>query len=78
MMNTNLADVMIHIDETLDHTALETIRDVVIAQDGVGSASFHDDKPHSMIIMYDPRRINSHSLLETVQGKGVHAELIGL
>ena len=77
-MDSNLVDIMIHIDETLEHSALESIRDAILDQDGVGSASFHDEKPHLMIVMYDPEQMNSHSLLETVQGKGVHAELIGL
>ena len=77
-MDTNLADIMIHIDETLDHKALQDIRDAIIVQDGVGSASFHDEKPHMMIVLYDPERVNSLGLLETVRGKGVHAELIGL
>ena len=77
-MDINLADITIHIDETLDHNALQSIRDAILEHDGVGSASFHDDKRHLMIVMYDPERINSHSLLEIVQGKGVHAELIGL
>jgi len=77
-MDINLADITIHIDETLDHKALQGIRDTIIEQDGIGSASFHDEKPHLMIVMYDPDRMSSHSLLEIVQSKGVHAELIGL
>lgn len=77
-MDTKLADIMFHIDETLDHTALEGIRDAITRRDGVGSASFHDDKPHMMIVMYDPEKVNSQSLLGTVEGRGVHAEIIGL
>ena len=77
-MDTKLADIMFHIDETLDHNALQEIRDAVIGRDGVGSASFHDERPHMMIVMYDPGQVNSRSLLETVQGKDVRAQIIGL
>ncbi len=77
-MSTNLADIMIHIDETLDHKTLEKIRDVVIAKDGVGSASFHDETPHLMIVLYNPSKLTSHQILDSVISQGVHAELVGL
>lgn len=77
-MNANLADVTIHIDETLTHNAMEKIRDAVVGSDGVGSASFHDNQPHMMMVLYDPNKLNSHKLLGIVESKGVHAELIGL
>ena len=77
-MTTELADIMIHIDETLDHSILETIRDGIIQYEGVGSASFHDETPHLMIVLYNPEKMDSHRLLEIVLGMGFHAELVGL
>ena len=77
-MGKDIVDVTVHIDETLDHSKLQEIADEVSKVDGVESVSFHDDKPHLMIVKYDPNRTDSSSIHKTVTAKGVHAELIGL
>ena len=39
---------------------------------------YHDEKPHLMIVEYDPVKNSSANLLKAIQTQGVHAELIGL
>lgn len=73
-----MVDVTIHIDETIDHERRTQIADTVRAYKGVTSVCYHDEKPHLMIVEYDPDTVTSQDLLQIVLGQKVHAELIGL
>jgi hypothetical protein len=73
-----MADVTIHLDETIDHDRRMKIADVVRMLAGVTDVAHHDEKPHLMIVKYDPAKVSAHGLLDAVRGEGVHAELIGL
>ena len=77
-MGQTLADVTVHIDETLDHSKLQELADDVRQVGGVESVTFHDDKPHLMIVKYDPSQANSSSIHQTITAKGIHAKLVGL
>jgi hypothetical protein len=77
-MDITLVDVTIHIDETVDESRRPKLVDKVRQQDGVVSVGYHDEKPHLMIIEYNPEKINSTTLLQTIKDEGLHAELIGL
>jgi hypothetical protein len=77
-MTTQMVDVTIHIDETLDHAHLERLRDRMLAEAGVMGAAYHDEKPHLMIVEYDPAKNSSENLVKAIKTQGVHAELIGL
>lgn len=77
-MDINLADVTIHIDETLEPDKRHALVDAVREIDGVVGIGYHDDKPHLMIIEYDPGKTSSATLLQAVKAQGVHAELLGL
>ena len=78
MTDLNTADVTIHLDENLDKLTREDVRDAILAMDGVMAANCREKTPHLMMVVYGPEKVNSQELLETVQGKGVHAELIGM
>lgn len=77
-METQMADVTIHIDETLEGAKMEDLRDRVLAESGVMAAIFHKEKPHLMIVEFDPFKNSSANLLKTVTKQGVHAQLIGM
>ena len=77
-MSESKADVTIHIDETLDHSALQNVVAGIEKVEGVDSVTSHDNKPHMIIVYYDPTRTNSISIHKTVTDQGVHAELIGM
>ena len=72
------ADVIIHVDETIDHDRRMEIAGLVRAQTGVRGVDHHDEKPHLMIVKYDPRVVTAQDLLAVVKGESVHAELVGL
>ncbi|MBS3799480.1 MAG: ATP-binding protein [Thioalkalivibrio sp.] len=77
-MNTYMADVTIHIDEETEHDERERIQDGLREMEGVMAASSHDDRPHLMVVEFDPERVATHQLLERVTHSGLHAELVGL
>ena len=77
-MTTNSADVMLHIDETLPADQLRTLESHLYKMGGVLSATNRDDKPHMIMVTYDPRKVQSHDILVKVQNEGIHAQLIGL
>ena len=78
MMDIQLADVTVHIDEDLDITRRGQIEDRVRALDGVVSYHSADNTPHLAVVEYNPEQVDSATILDTVKGEGVNAELIGL
>jgi len=77
-MNIQLADVTVHIDQTLERERRSQIEDVLRAIDGVVSVHNPEDKPHLAIIEYNPEKTSSAAILSAVTSQGVNAELIGL
>ncbi len=77
-MSTTMLDVTLHIDEETTHDEREDLRDVFLSKKGVMTAECRDDRPHLMIVGYDPEDITSIELLATAQNRGYHAELIAL
>ena len=71
------ADVLIHIDEKIDHDRRVGIVDSLNANSGVRDVKSSDEKPHILIVKYDPTAVTSHELLDITLASGVHAELIG-
>jgi hypothetical protein len=77
-MNIDLADVTLHVDETLDSNALADLDAAIRTIEGVVSVHVNADRPHLLILEYNPAKISSEQLLETVKLRGLHAELVGL
>ena len=77
-MDIQLADVIVHIDETLPKDQREQIEQHLRELDGIVSVHNPDNKPHLSVVQYNPEVSSSGVILETVKGQGVHAELVGL
>lgn len=77
-MKTKMVDVTVHIDENTSRGDRESLRDKVLAHDGVFAAAYHDEKPHFIIVEYNPDVVSSKDILKIVKNTGVHAELIGM
>lgn len=77
-MSTTMLDVTLHIDEETTHDERENLRDVFLSKKGVMTADCRDDRPHLMIVGYDPEDITRIELLATAQNRGYHAELIAM
>ena len=76
-MENKWAEVTLHIDENTTHEERENFRDLLLKREGVFAASCHDEKPHLMLIEYDPDTINSMEFVKEAGKKGLRAELIG-
>lgn len=77
-MNIDLADVTIHVDETLDSSGLSKLDSAFRQKDGVVSVHVDEKRPHLFILEYNPAKLNSQELLQVVTTQGMHAELVGL
>ena len=58
-MSKSRADVLIHIDQTLDHDHLAAMTAKIATIEGVTSAEGHDAKPHLVIVSYDPDKVHA-------------------
>jgi hypothetical protein len=76
-MSKNAVDVLVHIDQTLDHDRLASVTSAIAAISGVTTAEGHDAKPHLVIVTYDPEKVNAQQILAIVKANGVNAELVG-
>jgi hypothetical protein len=77
-MNIQLADVTVHIDETLGREERTRIEDSLRALEGVVSVHNPDERPHLAVVGYNPEKTGSANILSTITAQGVRAELIGL
>ena len=77
-MSATTADVVVHIDETLPPDQLKTLENHIHNLGGVVSANNRADKPHLILVTYDPTKLKSHDILVKVQSEGIRAELVGL
>lgn len=77
-METQLVDVMVHIDESIDEAKRAQVQDALRALEGVVSVGFGQGKPHLLLVEYNPARVTSHGVLECVTSLGVHAELVAM
>ena len=78
MVDIQLADVTIHIDQTLGTERRGEIEDALRALDGVISVHMPEDRLHLVVVEYNPEKANSAEILGTVNARGVQAQLIGL
>jgi hypothetical protein len=77
-MSINIADVIVHVDETLPFDQLKTIEDHIHQMRGVVSARNRDDQPHLISVTYYPEQVKSYDILVKVESEGIHAQLVGL
>ncbi len=77
-MDIQLVDVTLHIDENLDKQGRNKIEENLRAINGVVSVHNPEERPHLVVVEYNPEVTNSQAVLKSVTAEGVHAELIGL
>lgn len=74
----SLADVLIHLDETLAVTQRERLEGKLRKVEGVIAPRFNSDRPHLLMVAYDPRATNPGEFLRTVEISGYRAQLVGM
>ncbi len=77
-MDIQMTDVTLHIDEALESRDLEIVEEDLRDNDGVLSVHREKNRPHLMLVEYNPDLVTARNILNTVTSQGLHAELIGL
>ncbi len=77
-MNIDLADVTLHVDETLDSAGLTELETAFRQREGVVSVHVDEKRPHLFVLEYNPKLVHSKDLVKIPEYRGLHAELIGL
>ncbi len=77
-MDIDLADVTIHIDQTLDEEATAKLEAALRQRMGVISVRINPDRPHLVIVEYNPELTSSRDLVDIPRFQGLQAELVGL
>ncbi len=78
MSDIKLADVTIHIDRDVDGDTRGKVEAALRAMDDVVSVHMPEDKPHLVVVEYNPDKTTSGVVLAAVREMAGHAELIGL
>jgi len=76
-MRTKVADVTLHVDETLNDRELLNLEQAIRSDYGVISVGHSDVDRHWMLVLYDPDVIGGKEILSRVTKQGFHGELIG-
>lgn len=77
-MSNQIADVIVHVDESLTRDQLKTLEDRMHEIEGVVSACNREKQPHAISVTFDPSKIKALDILASVKREGYHAELVGL
>ncbi|NNF96177.1 MAG: ATP-binding protein [Halobacteria archaeon] len=77
-MSDKMVDVTLHINENISHNDREFFRDSLLNMNGVMAADCRDDKPHLVLIGYNPDTINSINFVKVAKEHSLHAQLVGL
>ena len=76
-MDIKMTDIMLHIDEELDQKGQHALESLMREQQGVIGLGYHSNRPHLMIVEYNPEQTTDLNLLHSVTDQGLHAELVG-
>lgn len=74
----HLADLLIHVNETLDTNERASLEEELRAVKGVVAPRFNRKTPHLMLVSYDPMEAEPRDLLGRVKRNGYNAQLVGL
>lgn len=78
MSDIKLADVTIHIDAETSSEIRSEVEAALRGLSDVVSVHMPEDKPHLVVVEYNPDKVSSGVVLGAVREIAGHAELIGL
>ncbi len=77
-MDIDLADVTLHVDQTLDDGQLKQLEAVFRKREGIVSVHINPHRRHLVLLEYNPKKVHSRDLVDILRYQGLHGELIGL
>jgi hypothetical protein len=78
MKNISIADVTIHVDESLGKDTRAKLENDLRSHDGIISVHSSERTPHLIVVSFDADHATCKEILKVVLGEHLHAELIGL
>jgi len=76
-MSNYTADVLFHIDETLDDRGVNQLEHDMAFQRGVRIACVNCANPHLMLVDYDPMEVKAQALLGALTSRGLNVAMVG-
>lgn len=77
-MSARLNEVVVHISESIDDDTLDALEDAIRGDCGVVAVGRRPEHTHLMMVVYDTEVARAACLLQTFQGRGLHAQLVGM
>ena len=77
-MDQHEANIVIHVNETLDVAGLTGLETALCTDARARSAWHHEAHGHLLVVHFDPEMTCAAELLDAVTSRGLHAQLIGL
>lgn len=77
-MSDQWADVLLHVNETLDEGSLRRLEDEINENVGVMGVAHHPRRPHLLKVDYDAEISRPQEFLRPIRRQGLHAQLVGL
>ena len=71
-----ISDIIIHVNENIDLREEYNILGELKKLDGVMAPEF--SRPHLIVAYYNPDKVNSFEMLNSVRSGGYHAQLVGI
>ncbi len=71
-------DFLVHIEETLDESALQAIEKSILDGKAVAAASHQASNPHIIQVVYDSSVTHASDIVQAIRQHGVHAQAVGL
>ena len=68
--------IQVYIDETLDAEGLNDLRKSLLALPYVENVAINTNTPHDVLIEYEEHHVMPMKIVETMNGRGIHADII--
>jgi hypothetical protein len=77
-MHDGIANVMIHINESLAEPELRTLEDDMRENLSVVAVGHNPKRPHLLLVAYDSDMFHATDFMHGLHNRGLHAQLVGL
>jgi hypothetical protein len=77
-MQDEIANVMVHVNESLDERELSRLEDDIREDWGVVAVGHNPKRPHLLLVAYDSGIARSSTFMHQFPEHGLHAQLVGL
>lgn len=68
--------IQVYIDETLDAQGLAELRNSLLAMPHVEHVALNAGAPHDMLVEYEEHHVQPMDIVNTLQQRGVHPDVI--